>query len=85
MSKQLTMMVGVAMLAALALAGALGIFAFSTVSAQTTSEHVTRSFSATQVATDGTVDVTISVNGLGADVTETLPDGWDYESVSVHC
>ena len=45
MTKQLTMMVGVAMFAALALAGALGIFAFSTVSAQTTSADVTRSFS----------------------------------------
>ena len=32
MSKQLTMMVGVAMFAALALAGAMGIFAFGTVS-----------------------------------------------------
>ena len=87
MRKQLTMMVGVAMVAALALAGALGIIAFSgsqSVAAQTTSDHVIRSFSATQVAPDETVDVTITVNaGLGAEVTETLPDEWDYESASI--
>ena len=84
MTKQLTMMVGVAMLAALALAGALGIFAFSTVSAQTTSDDVTRSFSTTQVAPGGTVDVTITLNtGLLADVVETLPVGWNYESASI--
>ena len=52
MSKQLTMKVGVAMFAALALAGVLAIFAFSAlqpVAAQTTSDHVTRSFSPTEV------------------------------------
>ena len=77
MTKQLTMMVGVAMLAALALAGAMGIFAFNTVSAQTPSD-VTRSFSATQVAIDGTVNVTISTSAL-VHVTETLPVGWEYQ------
>ena len=83
MTKQLTMMVGVAMFAALALAGALGIFAFSTVSAQTTSDDVTRSFSAPRVDPGGTVDVTIALNtGFLVSVTETLPDGWGYESVS---
>ena len=85
MSKQLTRKVGVAMLAALALAGVLAMFAlgaFQPVAAQTTSDHVTRNFSATEVAADGTVsvDVTITVTGLFATVTETLPDGWDYQS-----
>ena len=78
------------MLAALALAGALGIFAFSAfqpVSAQTISTDVIRSFGEPQVATDGTVtvDVTITVSNVDifalANVTETLPDGWDYESI----
>ena len=86
MTKELKMLVGVAMLAALALAGALGIFTFSAaqpVAAQTTSDHVSRSFSATQVAPGGTVDVTITVTtGLGATVTETLTEGWVYESAS---
>ena len=85
MSKQLTMKVGVAMFAALALAGVLAIFAFSAlqpVAAQTTSDHVTRSFSKTEVTPGGTVDVTITMNiGLLVDVTETLPEGWDYLSV----
>ena len=68
MTKQLTMMVGVAMFAALALAGALGIFAFSAAQPSqprrpaTTS---TRSFSASQVAPGGTVDVTITPMNTG--------------------
>ena len=73
------------MFAALVLAGALGVFAFSTVSAQTTSDDVTRSFSASQVAPGGTVDVTITLvdpDGILVDVMETLPDGWNYQSVS---
>ena len=85
MRKQLTKMVGVAMFAALALAGTLGIFAFSAsqpVSAQTSTD-VTRSFSADEVKPGGTVDVTITVvKGLVYFVTETLPDGWVYQSVS---
>ena len=57
MSKQLQILVGVAMFATLALAGALGIFAFSGAQPVQADSHVTRSFSATQVATGGTVDV----------------------------
>ena len=90
MTKQLTMMVGVALLAALALAGALGIFTFSAaqpVAAQAISTDVVRSFGEPEVADDGTVtvDVTIMVGGgiLLAAVTETLPDGWDYGSASI--
>ena len=84
MSKQLTMKAGVAMFAALALAVALAIlaFAYQPVGAQTTSDHVARSFSATQVTAGGTVDVTITLNtGFLVKVTETLPDGWTYQSV----
>ena len=86
MTKELKMLVGVALLAALALAGALGMFTFSPaqpVAAQSTSNDVTREFSASQVARGGTVDVTITLNsGLLVNVTETLPDGWVYDSVS---
>ena len=88
MSKQLTMKTGVVMFAALVLAGALAIFAFSAyqpVAAQeTTSDNVTRSFSATDVETGGTLDVTITFDGGALDVvkvTEMLPDGWTYQSV----
>ena len=84
MSKKLQILAGAAMFAALALAGALGIFAFSgaqPVHAQTVSSDVTRDFSATQVDTGGTVDVTITLNaGLAVAVTETLPNEWDYQS-----
>ena len=48
MTKELKMVVGVALLAALALAGALGIFTFSgaqTVKVVGQQRHVTRSFS----------------------------------------
>ena len=87
MSKKLQILAGAAMFAALALAGALGIFAFSgaqPVHAQTASGDVTRSFSAMQVATGGSVDVTITLNtGLAVEVTETLPGMWDYQSASV--
>ena len=83
MSKQLTMTARVVLFAALALAGALAIFAFSAsqpVAAQTTStDDVTRSIS----ATGETVDVTITLNTsehLIVNVTETLPSGWDYQS-----
>ena len=83
MSKQLKMLVGVAVFATLALAGMVGIF--SAAQPVQADGHVTRSFSATQVATDGTVDVEITKVGGGflASVTETLPDGWDYQSASV--
>ena len=83
MTKQLKMLAGVAMLAILALAGTLGIFAFSaaqSVEAQTV--PVTRSFSTMQVEPGGTVNVTITFTGfLSTNVTETLPDEWTYQSV----
>ena len=87
MSKQLTMKAGVAMFATLALAVALAILAFGSyqpVGAQTVSDNVTRSFSATQVVTGGTVDVTIAFAAAldVVSVTETLPDGWSYQSVA---
>ena len=87
MSKQLTTKAGVALFALLALAGALAIFVFSAsqpVAAQTSPDDVTRGFSVTsQVAPGGTVDVTITLNtGLLVEVTETLPDGWTYQSGS---
>ena len=85
MTNQLKILAGVAMFAALALAGAVGLFAFSAVQpahAQTTSADVTRSFSATEVATGGTVDVTITLNtGFVVTVKETLPADWSYQSV----
>ncbi len=87
MSKQLTMKAGVAMFAALALVVALAIYAFSAyqpVAAQeTTSDNVARSFSSDDVATGGTLDVTITFDEFLAvvTVTETLPDGWTYQSV----
>ena len=91
MTKELKMVVGVALLAALALAGALGIFTFSAaqpVGAQTVSTDVMRSFGESQVANDGTVtvDVTISVTNVDlfalTSVTETLPAGWEYKPAS---
>ena len=84
MSKQLTMKAGVAISAALALAVALAIlaFAYQPVGAQETSTSVTRSFSADEVQTGGTVDVTISSTVFLATVTETLPDDWTYEAGS---
>ena len=84
MSKQLTMKAGVAISAALALAVALAIlaFAYQPVGAQTDSTGVTRSFSASQVEPGGTLDVTITLNtGFLVKVTETLPEGWTYQSV----
>lgn len=87
MSKQLTMKAGVAIFAALALAVALAIMTFGAyqpVAAQeTTSDNVTRSFSATNVETGGTLDVTITFNDIldVVTVTEMLPDGWTYQSV----
>ena len=63
MSKQLTMKAGVGMLATLALAVALAIWAFGTylpVGAQTVSSNVTRSFNAMQVDTGGTLEVSVT-------------------------
>ena len=76
------------MFAALALAVALAILAFGTyqpVGAQSTSTTVSRSFSAAQVVAGGTVDVTIEFAGAFLDlveVSETLPAGWTYQSIS---
>ena len=82
MTKELKMLVGVALLATLALAGALGIFTFSgaqPVGAQATST-ATRSFDPMTVAPGGTVTVTIATANAGSfpTVTETLPSGFTY-------
>ena len=80
MSKQFKMLVGVALFATLALAGMVSAFtlgAAQPVQAQTTPNDVTRSIS----VTGQTVEVTITLNtGLAVDVTETIPDGWTYQS-----
>ena len=92
MSKQLTMKAGgMAIFAALALVVALTVFAISAyqpVAAQETSNNVTRSFSVdgesvTGVDTGGTLDVTIAFAASldVVTVTETLPEGWTYQSV----
>ena len=80
MTNQLKMMVGVAVFATLALAGALGAFLVGpaqTVEAQ--SPSAMRSFNPSTVAPGGEVVVTIDVSNLtfGA-VTETLPSGFTY-------
>ena len=84
MTKELKMLVGVALLAALALAGALGIFTFSgaqPVGAQETPTAI-RSFDPMPVAPGGTLTVTIATTnaGFGASVMETLPSGFAYVS-----
>ncbi len=87
MTKQLKMMVGVALFATLALAGTLGAFALSAAQpahAQGSPTGISRSISPMQVATGGTVEVAITNNmgGIGlATVTETLPSGWTYQSI----
>ena len=87
MTNQLKMMVGVAVFAALALAGTLGLFALSAAQpahAQGSPTGISRSISPMQVAAGGTVEVAITNNmgGIGlADVTETLPSGWTYQSI----
>ena len=83
MSKQLTMKAGVAMFAALALAGVLAIFAlgaFQPVAAQAMDPSASRSFSPTTVAPGDTVTVTISTANAGGFgiVTEMLPSGFIY-------
>ena len=87
MTKELKMLVGVALLAALALAGALGIFTFSAaqpVGAQT-GPSATRSFLPTRVAPGGTVTVTIVPMNIGrfGQVVETLPSGFTYVGSSL--
>ena len=86
MSKQLKMLVGVAVFATLALAGALGVFSLSSAQPVQADQHsATRSFSPSTVAPGGTVTVTIAVAGTDAlsRVTETLPAGFSYDSSSV--
>ena len=86
MSKQLTMKAGVAMFAALALAGVLAILAFSAyqpVAAQTGST-VTRGFNMEEVTPGGTLDVTITHTApsfASVDVSETLPAGWTFDQI----
>ena len=87
MTNQLKMMVGVAMFATLALAGALGAFVVST--AQTAEAQAapsaTRSFSPMTVAPGGTVTVTLShanTGGIGR-ITEMIPSGFTYTSSSL--
>ena len=66
MTKELKMVVGVALLATLAVAGALGIFTFSAaqpVGAQETPTAI-RSFDPMAVAPGGTVTVTIALENL---------------------
>jgi len=87
MSKQLTMKAGVAMFAALALAGALAIFifgAYQPVAAQA-DPSASRSFSPMTVEPGGTVTVTITlanVGGIGR-LTEMIPSGFTYVSSSL--
>ena len=84
MTTQLKMLVGVALFATLALAGALGIFSFGSAQAQAT-PTATRSFSPMTVAPGGTVTVTIvtgNTASLGR-VYETLPSGFTYVSSSL--
>ena len=74
--------VPVMLVATMAGLGTILAFAYQPVASQT-SDDVTRSISASQVEPGGTVDVTITLNaGLLVDVTETLPSGWSYQSVS---
>ena len=83
MSNQLTMKVGVAIFAALALVGALTMFVFGSVYPVEASGHsATRSFDPATVAPGGTVTVTVSAENYGrfGRVTETLPTGFTYES-----
>ena len=86
MTKELRMLVGVAFFAALALAGALGVFTFSAaqpVGAQAAPSAI-RTFSSDMVAPGGTVTVTIrtaDTGGFGR-VTEMIPSGFTYVSSS---
>ena len=88
MNKQLKMLTGVAVFAALVLAGALGAFvlgAAQPVQAQATTPSATRSFSPMAVAPGGTVQVTIAhanTGGIGR-VTEMIPSGFIYVTSSL--
>ena len=84
MYNQIRPIAGVAILLALALAGALGIFLYSAAQPLKADEHsATRSFNPDPVAPGGSVVVTIGIdNDLGAfgRVTETLPADFTYVS-----
>ena len=85
MTNQLKMMVGVAVFAALALAGTLGAFVFGAaqpVEAQT--NLATRSFNPTPVAPGAEVVVEIDVPGSGVlpVVSEMWPSGFTYKAGS---
>ena len=87
MTKELKMVVGVALLAALALAGALGIFTFSgaqPVGAQATPTAI-RSFDPMPVAPGEPLTVTIVTTNAGslASVMEMLPSGFVYVSTDL--
>ncbi len=84
MSNQLKMMVGVAVFATLALAGALGAFVVSTAQpVQADGHSAARTFSAAANPGDD-VMVTISVSGTGrfGNVIENLPQGFTYKAGS---
>ena len=87
MTKELKMLVGVALLATLALAGALGIFTFSAaqpVGAQA-DLSASRTISPATVAPEGTVTVTIAPMNVSffAQVVETLPSDFTYVGSSL--
>ena len=86
MSKQLKIMVGVAMLATLALGGMLSIFALgATPAVQAQANSAMRSLDPTTVRPDGEVVVTIEVPsdaGGVPEVEDTWPEGFTYEADS---
>ena len=88
MTKQLTMKAGVALFAALALAGALAIFVFGAyqpVAAQQADPSASRSFSSMTVEPGDSVTVTITTANTGniGRVTEMIPSGFTYASSSL--
>ena len=87
MSKQLRMLVGVAVFATMALAGMLGVFAFDAAQPVHAGEHsAERSFSETTTDADGNVMATVTVSvmdyGLAGSLTENLPGDFSYEAGS---
>ena len=90
MTTQLRMLIGVALFATLALAGALGVFTFGSVlpvGAQgTPTPSASRSFSPMQVAPGGAITVTITTMNAGsiAQVVEMLPSGFTYVRSSLN-
>ena len=87
MSKQLRMLVGVAVFATMALAGLVGVFAFDAAQPVHAGEHsAERSFSETTTDADGTVMATVTVSvmdyGIAGSLTENLPGDFSYEAGS---